>query len=101
MELQEVTKQLVDNNRQALELENKITEQVAAFQDKLKALKEQESVIKESIKQAMVNNKINKYDDEFIAVTYVAPTVRKSLDTTKLKSEQPEIYEKKVMLRIA
>ena len=41
----------------------------------------------------MRTNSVKKYESEKIIITYVAPSERKSIDTTKLKAEQPDIYE--------
>ena len=42
---------------------------------------------KEALKQAMEANNIKKFENDDVAVTYVAPTVRKGVDTNALKEQ--------------
>ena len=50
--------------------------------------------LKEFLKTQMEANLVKKYETDNILITYVAPTERKSIDTTRLKAEMPEVYEK-------
>ena len=37
---------------------------------------------------------VKKFENDSVKFVYVEPTTRTSVDSTKLKKEQPEIYEK-------
>ena len=37
-------------------------------------------------------NNVKKWETDNIVVTYVAPTTRESIDSKRLKKEQPDIY---------
>lgn len=59
-----------------------------------KKLEEQEKAMKESLQKAMEQYGVKKFENEVISVTYVAPTVRNSIDSAKLKKELPDIAKK-------
>ncbi|MGF2081293.1 YqaJ viral recombinase family protein [Enterococcus casseliflavus] len=63
------------------------------FEKKTKVLKEQQKEYRELLYQKMEENDIKKIDTGDIVITRVLPTVRKSIDSTKLKKERPDIYD--------
>ncbi len=63
------------------------------FEKKTKVLKEQQKEYRELLYKKMEENDIKKIDTGDIVITRVLPTVRKSVDSTKLKKEQPVIYD--------
>lgn len=67
--------------------------QMLEFEQKAKELKEQQKVFREQLYQKMEENDIKKIDTGDIIITRVLPTVRKSVDSTKLKKELPDVYE--------
>ncbi len=67
--------------------------QMMEFEKKVKVLKEQQKDFREQLYQKMEENDIKKIDTGDIVITRVLPTVRKSVDSTKLKKEQPDIYD--------
>ena len=66
---------------------------IALAEAELEGKKKDIETIKEYLLEQMTANNVKKYESENIIITYVPPTERKSIDSTKLKSEQPEIYE--------
>ena len=66
---------------------------IAEFEKKTKALKEQQKEYRELLYSKMEENDIKKIDTGDIIITRVLPTTRKSMDSTKLKKEQPAIYD--------
>lgn len=66
---------------------------IAEFEKKTKALKEQQKEYRELLYSKMEENDIKKIDTGDIIITRVLPTTRKSVDSTKLKKEQPAIYD--------
>lgn len=59
-----------------------------------KKLEEQEKLMKEKLIEAMEQYNVKKFENDSVKFVYVEPTTRTSVDSTKLKKEQPEIYEK-------
>lgn len=47
--------------------------------------------ITETVKEMMKEKGIKTFENELVRITYVAPTTRESIDTKKLKAEEPEI----------
>lgn len=79
-----------------IKLEHKVPEVIKAISDitvQKKALEEQEKMMREKLQAAMEEYGVKSFDNECIRVTYIAPTTRTSVDTTKLKKEHPEIAE--------
>ena len=50
--------------------------------------------LRAEIMAAMEQNGVKSFENESIKLTYVEPTTRTSIDSTKLKAEMPEIAEK-------
>ena len=49
--------------------------------------------MKEMLITAMEACHLKSWDNNLIKITYVAPTTRKSIDSTRLKKEKPDIAE--------
>ena len=71
------------------------------MQDKLqdlanqrKQFEEQEERIKQTIMQQMKDNGIKQIDNEYFKITYVPESISKTIDTARLKAEEPELAEK-------
>ena len=57
------------------------------FQVQKAQMEMQEKEIKEAILTAMENNDIKSFENDFLKVTYKAPSTRKTVDTKALKDE--------------
>ena len=66
--------------------------QMLEFENKIKVLKNQQKDFREQLYQKMEENDIKKIDTGDIVITRVLPTTRKSVDSTKLKKELPDVY---------
>lgn len=67
-----------------------------AINDKLNKQKEliaKNDEIKEQLKIAMENVGLKKFENDYIAITYVDSTTRKTVDSAKLKEKYSDIYE--------
>lgn len=51
-----------------------------------------EQELKRDLEEVMVEYGIKVWDNEVFKATYVLPTIRKHLDTKRLKEEQPDLY---------
>lgn len=50
--------------------------------------------ITETVRQMMSEKGIKTFENEIVRITYIAPTTRETIDTKKLKAEEPEIAAK-------
>ena len=80
---------------------------IAYFESQKKECEEKSIAMRESIVNVMKEKGISKFENENIMITYIAPSIAKTLDTAKLKAEKPEVYneylkdtEKKEQVRI-
>jgi hypothetical protein len=56
-----------------------------------KQMDEQEKQLKEQLVKAMETYGIKVFENDLIKMTYVAPTTRSTIDSTRLKKEHPDI----------
>lgn len=74
---------------QLYEVESKIAE----IEKKAEALKETEKLLREALLAIMEEKKCKKYESDNLVITYVEPSTRTTVDSKKLKAEQPDIYK--------
>lgn len=55
-------------------------------------LEDQDKKMREQLKAAMEKYGIKKFSNDFIAITYNAPTTRKGIDSKKLEAKYPDAY---------
>lgn len=58
-----------------------------------KELDEQEKQLKEKLVEAMEAYDVKSFENDQIKMTYVAPTTRSTIDSTRLKKDHPDIVE--------
>lgn len=79
--------------------ENKILELIAiehrrlALKLELDELERQEEEIKVAIMTEMEESHLDVFENEEIRIKYVAPVIKETLDTYKIKKEYPEVAE--------
>ena len=59
-----------------------------------KQLEMQEAEMKKQLKEAMEKYGITNFENELLKISYISQGVRKSIDSTKLKKELPDVAEK-------
>lgn len=74
-------------------LEKEITLAVSDMLNKQKELIAKNDEIKEQLKSAMENVGLKKFENDYIAITYVDSTTKKTVDSAKLKEKYFDIYE--------
>ena len=97
----ELGKKVVDECEEAyftdvVTLDQKVPQAIKAMTDLMaeqKKLDQQISDMREVIKAAMEQFGVKSFENDDIKITYIAPTERKSIDSTRLKKEHPEIAE--------
>lgn len=77
-----------------LAIQEKISVTVGEMQTRLQKLKDKDSQMRKAIKDSMADSGIKKFDNEYLSITYIAPTTRKGFDSTRFKQEQPKLYGK-------
>ena len=89
--MEPLIQELTTVNSQMLEVQSKITSAIAGFQNQLTSLQEQDKKIRNAIKESMEAQGRKNFEDDNVAITYIAPTKRTILDTKALKDENPEL----------
>lgn len=74
-------------------VEQEIAAQTVSLQKKLTTLKEQDSEVRKAILEAMQKHDVKKFENDNMTITYIAPTKRKGIDSAKLESMHPKIYQ--------
>ncbi len=69
-----------------------IMENIRDFELGIKKLKEAEDELKTKLLEEMEAKGLLSLKNDFLTITYVAPTTRESLDTKTLREELPDIY---------
>ena len=77
-------------------LDAEASNKIAEFEREIKRLKDAEEKLKEAILAEMESKDIIKLETDTLKITYVAPTVRETLDSKTLKEELPDIYDEYV-----
>ena len=68
--------------------------EIRKFEIELTKLNEQKTILKEKLLKAMKEFNIKSFQNDYIKLTYIAPTTRESIDTKSLKANEPEIAKK-------
>lgn len=67
---------------------------VSELEQQKSALEEKSKVVREQLRDAMEKYGVMGFENEVIKVKYIASTTVKTLDTTRIKKELPEVAEK-------
>jgi hypothetical protein len=65
---------------------------LAHYIKKVKEIEQKQDELYQRIKEQMEVRKIKKFENDFIAITYIEPTTRQSFDSKSLKADNPELY---------
>lgn len=68
--------------------------EIRDFECQMAKIKEQNDILREKILKAMTEFNIKSFENDYIKLTYVAPTTRESIDSKSLKANEPEIAKK-------
>ena len=71
-----------------------IMQTVSELAKQKKELEEQDQKMREELTSLMNQYGIKNIDNDFVKITYKAASTRTSVDSAKLKKEQPDIYNK-------
>jgi hypothetical protein len=67
---------------------------IQSMEKKKKEMEQAAAETRKLIIKAMKEQGIKSYENDLLKMTYIAPSVRESLDTARLKKELPEVAEK-------
>lgn len=66
---------------------------IQEFERRIKAIKDVQETVKGRILEYMKGQKMKKWEvSENLSFTYIEPTTRQALDSTRLKKEHPDVY---------
>ena len=91
--MEELLKIYSSNDLEINNIKEQISIVIAELKYKQNELKRKKEEIKEKIKKAMEENGVKNYENDYISLTYVAPTTRRTVDSKLLKEKYVEIYE--------
>lgn len=80
-------------------LNEDVAKKIAEFELQVKYYKAQEDELKAAILAEMEAKGIIKLDNEILAITYIAPTDRETLNSKQLRAELPDIYDAYVEMK--
>lgn len=79
-------------------LNPEISDKIADFEKKIKKLKEQEDLLKQSILEEMEAKGIVKIENDDLLINYIAPTDRETFDSKKLREDNPDLYDEYIKI---
>jgi radical SAM superfamily enzyme len=91
--MEELLNIYANNELELGKIEQQISIAIADLQNKQKELQTKSEEIKEQIKVSMEKNEVKKYENDYISITYVAPTTRTTVDSKLLKEKYEDIYK--------
>ena len=71
-----------------------VMQEIANLDRMKKELDAKDKVLRQELQKFMDQYNIKKFENDFLKVTYVAPTTKATIDTKKLKEELPAVAEK-------
>lgn len=75
-------------------VERQIAEATMELQTKLEKLKNKDKEFREALLEAMAQNEVKSYENEFLKITYIAPTTRTTIDVKRFQEEMPKTAKK-------
>ena len=91
--MEELLNIYANNELELGKIEEQISVAIADLQNKQKELQIKNEEIKEQIKTSMEENDVKKFENDYISITYVAPTTRTTVDSKLLKEKYEDIYK--------
>lgn len=79
--------ELVKVENGVIQVAENVMQQLHEFQVMKAQMEMQEKEIKEALLKAMENNGVKSFENDFLKVTYKAPSTRKTVDTNALKEQ--------------
>ena len=87
-----LVKALVANDTEIAVIQKQIIEATASLQVTLDNLLQKDRELRDAIRVAMDATGTKKFENEQISITYIAPSIRSTFDSTRFKAEHPDTY---------
>lgn len=71
-----------------------VMENIVALDKQKKQLEAQDKVVRQELQKLMDEYGVKKFENDILAITYVEPTTRTTIDSARLKKELPVVAEK-------
>lgn len=88
-----LTKELAEVNNNMLAIQNQIVQATVEFQNELAEYQKKDTELRKAISDAMEASGTKSFENDFVKLTYIAPSSRTGIDMDKLKLLHPEIVE--------
>lgn len=79
-------------------LDTETSKQIATFEKQVKAIKEQEDLLKKQILEEMERKHIIKLENDELLISYIAPTDRETFDSKSFKQAHQDMYDEYVIM---
>ena len=89
-----VSQQLSENNANIMALQAQIVQATVQFQEELQEYQKRDTELRAAIVEGMEQSGTKSFENDFVKLTYIAPTQRVGVDLDRMKFEHPELAEK-------
>ena len=89
---------LIKVENQTAILNKNVSKKIADFERKIKEIKEQENILKETILAEMEVKNIKSIETDDLKITYVAPTDKETFDAKTFQKENQDLYDNYVKM---
>ena len=86
--------ELVEIKNNQIQLQQEVVQKIKEFNKLKKEMEYQEKLLKQGLMEAMVKLGIQNFATDGVSASIKSGYIRHSVDTTALKKEMPDIYDK-------
>lgn len=79
-------------------LDSEVSSKIAEFEKQLKAIKEQEDILKQSILNEMESKGLIKVETDSLVITYIESSDRETFDSKSFKADHQDLYDEYVKM---
>lgn len=95
--MDDLIKELQIVSEEQREISNRISQAIADEKNRLESLQERDRELRSRLLEAMeisiANGGSNVFQNDVLKINYIAPQIRTTLDTSRIKSEAPEVFK--------
>lgn len=89
-----VSQQLSENNANIMAIQAQIVQATVQFQEELQEYQKRDTELRAAIVEGMEQSGTKSFENDFVKLTYIAPTQRVGVDLDRMKFEHPDLAEK-------
>lgn len=90
--------ELIKFENEVAVLDNETSIKIAEFEKQLKAIKEQEDILKQAILEEMETRGIIKLETDSLVITYIEPSDRETFDSKSFRTDHQDLYDEYVKM---